>query len=130
MTTAVPEAAEAPVAPAAPAVPVAAPSAPEVPGIPPAAAGPAPVIREETTGFSISSLVLGAVSIVAGFTVFVPITGLILGILALRREPGSRTMAIWGVVLNAVMLAGSLVAVLGAAVVGVAFLPFAFLWGM
>ena len=81
----------------------------------------------ESRGFSIASLVLGLVSIVASATFFVPIVGLVLGVMALRREPDSRTMAIWGIVLNAVMLAGTVLVVFGAALVGLAFLPFAFL---
>ena len=84
-------------------------------------------IAVETTGFSISSLVLGIVSIFASFTFFVPVIGLVLGIMALKREPASRTMAIWGVVLNGVMLAGTVIATLGALVFGLAMLPFAFL---
>ncbi|WP_235508278.1 DUF4190 domain-containing protein [Agromyces sp. Soil535] len=81
----------------------------------------------ETRGFSISSLVLGLVSIVASYTFFVPIVGLVLGVLALKREPASRTMAIWGIVLNAVMLAGAVLVSLGAFAFGLAMLPFAFL---
>jgi len=82
---------------------------------------------EETRGYSISSLVLGLVSIVASYTFFVPIVGLVLGIMALKREPASRTMAIWGIVLNSVMLAGAVLVSLGALVFGLAMLPFAFL---
>ena len=80
----------------------------------------------ETRGFSISSLVLGIVSIVASSTFFVPAIGLVLGILALSRETASRTMAIWGIVLNAVMLAGAVVFGLIALVFGLVMLPFAF----
>jgi hypothetical protein len=85
----------------------------------------APTIAE-TKGFSIASLVLGLSSIVAGFTFFVPAIGLVLGVLALKREPASRTMAVWGIVLNAVMLAGALLVAFGALVFGLALLPFAF----
>lgn len=81
----------------------------------------------ETNGFSIASLVLGLVSIVASSTFFVPVVGLVLGILALKREPASRTMAIWGIVLNGVMLAGTVLFGLLAVVFGLAMLPFAFL---
>ncbi|WP_127793076.1 DUF4190 domain-containing protein [Agromyces sp. LHK192] len=81
----------------------------------------------ETNGFSIASLVLGLVSILAGFTFFLPVAGVVLGILALRREPASRTMAIWGIVLNSIMLAGAVIGALFMLVVGAAFLPFAFL---
>ena len=91
----------------------------------PYAATAAPVA--ETRGFSIASLVLGLVSIVAASTFFVPAAGLVLGIMALQREPASRTMAIWGIVLNSVMLAGTVLVGLGVAVFGLAMLPFAFL---
>ena len=81
----------------------------------------------ETRGFSISSLVLGLVSIVASYTFLVPIVGLVLGVMALKRGPASRTMAIWGIVLNGVMLAGAVLVTLGALVFGLAMLPFAFI---
>ena len=84
----------------------------------------------EASGFSIASLVLGLVSIVASYTFIVPAAGLVLGIMALKREPASRTMAIWGIVLNAVMLGGAVLVTLGALVFGLAmlpFLPFAFI---
>ncbi|TFB54652.1 hypothetical protein E3T34_02570 [Cryobacterium sp. TMT1-62] len=76
---------------------------------------------------AVSSLVLGLVSIVAGWTFLVPIAGLVVGILALGREPQARTLAIWGIVLNAVLLAGSLLLVLLALALGLLALPFAFL---
>jgi hypothetical protein len=82
---------------------------------------------EESRGFSIASLVLGLASIVAGFTFFVPVVGLVLGVMALKREPASRTMAIWGIVLNAIMLAGAVLVTFGAIAFGLAMLPFAFI---
>ncbi|MCD2443835.1 DUF4190 domain-containing protein [Agromyces sp. SYSU K20354] len=91
----------------------------------PYAATSAPVA--ESRGFSVASLVLGIVSIVASYTFVVPAAGLVLGIMALKREPASRTMAIWGIVLNAVMLGGAVLVGIGAAVVGLAMLPFAFI---
>ncbi|NQX12917.1 DUF4190 domain-containing protein [Microbacteriaceae bacterium VKM Ac-2855] len=57
-----------------------------------------------TAGFSITSLVLGVSSIFFGLTFIAPIAGLVFGILALKREPHGRTMAIWGIVLNSAML--------------------------
>lgn len=57
-------------------------------------------------GMSITSLVLGLVSILAGFTVLVPIAGLVFGILGLKREPAGKGMAIAGLVLNGLMLVG------------------------
>jgi hypothetical protein len=91
----------------------------------PYAAAPAPAA--ETRGFSIASLVLGLVSIIASYTFVVPAIGLVLGIMALTREPAARTMAIWGIVLNAVMLAGAVLVTFGALAVGLAMLPFAFI---
>lgn len=73
--------------------------------------------------FGILSLVLGAVSIVAG-NVFVPIAAIVVGILGLKREPATRTLSIWGIVLGsativlpvlAVMLGLALLAPLGLA---------------
>jgi hypothetical protein len=115
----------APVASVAPPAPVAS-AAPVAPPAPVASAAPvagAP-LAEESRGFGISSLVLGLVSILAGFTLVVPAGGLVLGILALKREPASRTMAIWGIVLNGVMLAGAVLATLVAVAFGLAVLPF------
>ena len=88
---------------------------------------PAAAPTAESRGFSIASLVLGLVSIVASSTFFVPVAGLVLGVMALQREPQSRTMAIWGIVLNGVMLAGTVLFTIGALVFGLAMLPFAFL---
>lgn len=82
----------------------------------------------ESKGLSVTSLVLGIVSIVAGWTFFVPVVGLVLGLVALRREPRGRTMALWGIVLSAVMLAGSLIVALVAGVIGLALMPFHLFW--
>ena len=93
----------------------------------PVTTGAAAATEVEQRGFAVSSLVLGLVSIVASYTFFVPIVGLVLGVMALKREPASRTMAIWGIVLNAVMLAGAVLVTFGALVFGLAMLPFAFI---
>ncbi|WP_426623587.1 hypothetical protein ACPPVW_13270 [Leifsonia sp. McL0607] len=79
---------------------------------------------------SIMSFALGLASIFFSWTFLAPIAGLVLGVLALGREPQGRTFAIWGIVLNAVMLAGILIGLLLAVIgfgVGLAFLPFH--WG-
>ncbi|WP_223695151.1 DUF4190 domain-containing protein [Leifsonia poae] len=95
----------------------------------PQAAYAAP-IAQPSQGLSIASLVLGIASLAFSWTFFAPIVGLVLGILAVGREPAGKTMAVWGIVLNAVMLAGAVIAAM-LAVVGIglsfAFLPFAFL---
>ncbi|MDN4614788.1 hypothetical protein P5G50_10005 [Leifsonia sp. F6_8S_P_1B] len=79
---------------------------------------------------SVTSFAFGLASIVFGWTFVAPIAGLVIGVLALRREPLGRTFAIWGIVLNAIMLAGVIVGLLFAAIglgIGFAFLPLAFL---
>ncbi|WP_244209443.1 DUF4190 domain-containing protein [Rathayibacter festucae] len=68
-------------------------------GVPPVSAAPAP-----STPFSLTSLILGVTSVFFGLTVIAPVAGLVFGILGLRREPTGRTLAIWGIVLNAVMI--------------------------
>lgn len=55
---------------------------------------------------SIASLVLGLVSIFAGFTFVAPIVGLVLGVIGLKREPAGKGMAIAGLILNGLMLLG------------------------
>ncbi|MFJ8893189.1 hypothetical protein ACIRCZ_01250 [Leifsonia sp. NPDC102414] len=79
---------------------------------------------------SITSFVLGLASIVFGWTFVAPLAGLVVGIMAVGREPQGKTFAVWGIVLNAIMLAGAIfvamLAVVGAGI-GLAFLPFAWL---
>ena len=78
----------------------------------------------------ITSFVLGIASIAFGWTLLAPIAGIVIGVLALGREPAGRALAIWGIVLNAVMLAGVIIGLLFAIAglgVGLAFLPFAVL---
>ncbi|MCM6763803.1 hypothetical protein NB037_15395 [Rathayibacter sp. ZW T2_19] len=69
------------------------------PSVPAYAAAPTP-----STPFSLTSLILGVTSVFFGLTVVAPVAGLVFGILGLRREPTGRTLAIWGIVLNSVML--------------------------
>ena len=79
---------------------------------------------QPSNALGISSLVLGLVSIFAGWTFLAPIAGLVTGIMALNREPQNRTMAIWGIVVNGVILGGSVLIVLLALAFGLALLPF------
>lgn len=98
----------------------------------PPAAYPAPAAYEHSPAapvrpsspLALTSLVLGLVSILAGWTFVAPIVGLVTGMLALGREPYARTMALWGIVLNAVMLAGVFLLLVLGLVFGLAFLPF------
>ena len=78
---------------------------------------------------SISSFALGLASLVFGWTFIAPIAGLVLGIMALRREPLGRTFAIWGIVLNAVMLSGVLLVAMATLVgIGIGFAAVPFAW--
>ncbi|MCU1409791.1 MAG: hypothetical protein JWR04_498 [Rhodoglobus sp.] len=88
----------------------------------------APASITDDKAFSIASLVLGIGSIVMGFQPIVAAAGLVLGIMALRRESTGRAMAIAGIITSSVSLAGI---VIGAAAFA-AFLPFlavAGFWG-
>ncbi|MCT1476765.1 DUF4190 domain-containing protein [Microbacterium sp. p3-SID336] len=58
---------------------------------------------------STTSFALGIVSVLCGFLFVVPILGLIFGIIGKRREPAGTTLAVWGIVLNAVVLVGWIV---------------------
>jgi len=73
------------------------------------------------TSLSIASLVLGLSSIVLGFSFVVPIAGLVLGIMALGREPAGKTLAIIGIVSSALNLGWIIIVALGLAVL----IPFA-----
>lgn len=84
--------------------------------------------RDRSTGFAITSFVLGIASIVAGWTVVTPIIGLVFGVLALRRQTAERTLALWGTWINAGLLAlGALLVTLGIGVAALGFLGGAFL---
>lgn len=73
---------------------------------------------------AILSLVFGITGIVTTMIFPFSIAGLVLGILALRREPQARTMAIWGTVISGIP--GALIVLVG--VFAVLFLiPLAFL---
>lgn len=62
-------------------------------------------------GKSITSMVLGLVSVFFGFVLFLPLIGFIFGLTALKSEPAGRGMAITGLILNGLMLLGWVVAV-------------------
>ena len=88
----------------------------------------APATVTDDKAFSIASLVLGIGSVFMGFQPVVAIAGLVLGIMALRRESTGRGLAVGGIITSAVSLAGLLIG----AVAFAAFLPFlaiAGLWG-
>jgi len=99
----------------------------------PHTAAPAPAaapIPAAARTLSVTSFALGLASIVFGWTFVAPIAGLVVGIVALGREPLGKTFAVWGIVLNALMLFGvllGLVLTLAGIGLGLSFLPFAFL---
>jgi hypothetical protein len=70
-------------------------------------------------GMSVTSMVLGLVSIVLGFTFLVPVVGFILGIVGLRREPAGRGMAITGLVLNGLFVVGWALVIVFVFVIGI-----------
>ncbi|MBB5642949.1 DUF4190 domain-containing protein [Cryobacterium roopkundense] len=63
-----------------------------------------PVYAAQSTGLSATALVLGLVSIFFGFTFLVPLGALIFGILALKREPAGKGMAITGIVIGGLFM--------------------------
>jgi hypothetical protein len=88
-------------------------------------ADPVPVYmaQPEPRGLSVASMVLGIVSIFFGFTFVIPLTGLILGLVGVKREPAGRGMAVTGIILSGLMLLGwvvLIVFVVGLGVFGIA----------
>lgn len=81
--------------------------------------------ESDGSAFAIASFVVGIASIVSGWTIVAPIVGLILGVLALRRDTKERTLALWGVWMNAAIL--SLVAIM--LVFGIGLLVFGLIAG-
>lgn len=49
-------------------------------------------------------MVIGIVSFFFGLTLIVPIVGLVLGFMGLKREPAGKTFALAGIWINGVML--------------------------
>lgn len=72
----------------------------------------APTSGGDTSALALTSFMLGIASVVFGWTFVAPITGLILGSIALRRRTNDRTLALWGVWLNGIMLALTALALL------------------
>ncbi|MGA0567518.1 DUF4190 domain-containing protein [Rathayibacter sp. KR2-224] len=62
--------------------------------------------QPQPRGLSITSLVLGLVSIFFGFTFLVPIGAVIFGAIGIKREPTGRGMSITGLVLGGLCLLG------------------------
>jgi hypothetical protein len=73
---------------------------------------------------SILSLVAGIASLIFGQTFIVPVAAIVLGFLARTREPASRTMSTWGIVLGFVSMFGWLVVILISLIIAAPFLLF------
>jgi hypothetical protein len=86
-----------------------------------------PMPYDQPRGLSITSMVIGLSSILLGLTLVVPIVGLVLGVLGLRREPAGRGFALAGIWINGVILALSVLAVVafvvGFLIFGLALIP-------
>ena len=68
-------------------------------------------------------MVVGIVSFFFGLTLVVPIVGLVLGFMGLKREPAGRAFALAGVWINGVMLVlGAITLALIVLVIGAGFL--------
>lgn len=91
---------------------------PETPATDAAKTRPA-AVQNQTLG--ILSLVLGALSVLTGFQPLLGIAAIVLGALALRSEPTSGKLAIWGIVTGALGAIGLVWTVLGVSFL----LPFA-----
>jgi hypothetical protein len=76
------------------------------PTYPAAAYAPSAWQPAQPKGFSITSLVLGLVSLLMGFTLLMPIAAIVLGIIGAKKEPAGRGMSITGIVLGGVCLIG------------------------
>jgi Domain of unknown function (DUF4190) len=67
----------------------------------------------EPKTLSIVSLALGLASIFLGISILVPIAGIVVGVMARKREPAGRTMALWGIWLSvAALVIGALLWIL------------------
>ncbi|KZC93909.1 MULTISPECIES: hypothetical protein [Clavibacter] len=109
-------AAPAPAAPAAPSVqPHPSASAPAAPpyGLAPAPVPPAPAAvawgqpvyaAAPPKGMSLTSMILGLVSVFFFWTFLCPLIGLVFGVIGIRKEPAGRGFAITGLILNGLLL--------------------------
>ncbi|WP_293695101.1 DUF4190 domain-containing protein [uncultured Agrococcus sp.] len=77
--------------------------------------------QNQSTGLSLTSMILGIVSLFFGWTFLVPIIGLILGFMGLKREPRGKGLAITGLILNGLCVIGWVIATIILLTVGGAF---------
>jgi hypothetical protein len=96
-----------------------------LPAAPTATSSSAPAPAAASNGLSVASLVLSILAIPTGMAILA-VVGIVLGFVGWNREPQSRTLATWGIVIGFVVaLGGLLLAAVGFAIAA----PFA-LWGL
>ncbi|GAA1281232.1 MULTISPECIES: hypothetical protein [Brachybacterium] len=76
-------------------------------------------ITHHGTGKGTASLLLGILSLLAGWTLIAPLVGLILGISSRGSEPFARGRAGWGIFLNVLAMIGWVIAFVLLAAAGV-----------
>ncbi|MGO1391644.1 hypothetical protein [Brachybacterium alimentarium] len=76
-------------------------------------------ITHHGTGKGTASLLLGILSLLAGWTLIAPLVGLILGISSRGSEPFARGRAGWGIFLNILAMIGWVIAFVLLAAAGV-----------
>lgn len=76
-------------------------------------------ITHHGTGKGTASLLLGMLSLLAGWTLIAPLVGLILGISSRGSEPFARGRAGWGIFLNILAMIGWVIAFVLLAAAGV-----------
>ncbi|MBM7388567.1 hypothetical protein JOE37_001561 [Clavibacter michiganensis] len=117
----------APAAPAPPATPYAPASAAAPYGLAPAPVPPSPaaVVWGQPVyavappkGLSLTSMILGLVSVLFFWTFLCPLVGLVFGIVGIRKEPAGRGFAVTGLILNGLLLLIPVAVVLSILVAG------------
>lgn len=83
-------------------------------------------ITHHGTGKGTASLLLGVLSLLAGWTLIAPVAGLILGIMSRGDEPFARGRAAWGILLNLLAMIGWIIGTVLLLVTGVG----AAYWGL
>ncbi|MGO2584670.1 MAG: hypothetical protein ACTH9F_04965 [Brachybacterium tyrofermentans] len=68
-------------------------------------------VTHHGTGKGTASLLLGILSLLAGWTLIAPALGLILGFMSRGSEPFARGRAAWGILLNLLAMIGWLVGI-------------------
>lgn len=71
------------------------------------------------TGKGTASLLLGILSLLAGWTLVAPVAGLILGVMSRGDEPFARGRAGWGIFLNLLAMLGWIIGLIVLAAAGV-----------